>query len=67
MQTIHLPDTHTIDQLMAIRIMLEVAHASVRRMADVAEVYAHQQHKRAERCEQLTERLHATDRPRHAI
>jgi hypothetical protein len=57
MQTIHLPDTHTTDQLMAIRIMLEVAHASVRRMADVAALYAHQQRQRAERCQQLTERL----------
>ena len=65
MQTIHLPDTHTdidtSDRLMAVRIMLEMAHASIRRMADGAEVYAEQQRKRAERCQQLTERLRALE------
>jgi hypothetical protein len=61
MRTIHLPETDTSDRLMAIRIMLEVAHASVRRMAEGAEVYAHQQRKRAERCEQLAERLRAME------
>jgi hypothetical protein len=61
MQTIYLPETDISDRLMAARIMLEVAHASVRRMAEVAEVYAHQQRKRAERCEELTERLRALE------
>jgi hypothetical protein len=61
MQTIHLPDTDLSDQLLAIKIMLDVSHAAARRITDAAELYAYQQRQRLQRCATLEERIKALE------
>ena len=61
MKTIHLPDTDVSDRLLAIKIMLDIAHAAARRITDAAELFAHQQRQRIERCQSLEERINALE------
>jgi hypothetical protein len=55
--TVHLPETTPSEQLLAVRIMLDVAHAACQRIATGAEEFADQQRSRATRCDELSERL----------
>jgi hypothetical protein len=47
----------TTEELLALQIMLDVAHAATNRIAAAAEQFARQQRERADRCHLLAQRL----------